>query len=249
MANPGGNYPGRQIFTGRLKNGEYAFAYFGSGRSPASQQRYATPFLPGENAIRIKPLNKDEAFDAFRHYQAVRVDPETGLLIISNSQAPNDPLFEMYKFASMEEKTRDLTTRILGVIGPEYDNPTKPTSRVVGVLFPLGNNAFGSVLGISAQRGSAHQLFFEPQAGEMKWVSTYDGNVDYQNLDPQKLVKGETAYIPHATNARELASEIYDNSEYVDEKYGELRVWALAGVRNGKGPGGWEFSIHNRMNP
>ncbi len=249
MPNPAGNYPGRQIFTGRLNTGEYAFAYFGSGRSPASQQRYASPFIAEESAIRIKPLNREEIFDPFRHYQAVRVDKETGLIVISNSQAPNDPLFEMYKFAPMEEKTKNLTSRILEVIGPEYDNPTKPTSRVVGILFPMQNGAFGSVLGISAARGSAHQLFFEPKLGEMKWVSTYNGNVDYQNLDPQKLVRGETTYTTTAKNAQELANEVYATSAYVDEKYGELRVWSLAGVRNENGPGGWEFAIQNRFNP
>ncbi|MBI4043862.1 MAG: hypothetical protein HY393_03580 [Candidatus Diapherotrites archaeon] len=249
MPNPAGNYPGRQIFLGRLSNAQYAFAYFGSGRSPASQQRYATPFISEESAIRIKPLNATETFDPFRHYQAVRVNKETGLVVVSNSQAPNDPLYEMYTFSSPEEKRRDLTARVLGVIGPEYDNPSKPTSRVTGILFPTTDQSFGAVLGISAARGTGHQHLFEPRAGEMKWVSTYNGNVEYENFDPQKLVRGETIYVPRATNARDLANEIYDASTYVHEKYGELRVWALAGVHTGNGPGGWDLFTRNRFNP
>jgi hypothetical protein len=60
MPNPAGDYPGRQIFLGLLKSGEPAFAYFGSGRSPGSQQRYATKFLPEESSIRIRPLDPNE---------------------------------------------------------------------------------------------------------------------------------------------------------------------------------------------
>src|SRR3989339_15460 len=215
MANPGGNYPGRQIFLGSLITGEDAFAYFGSGRSAASQARYATNFIPGENSVRIKPTSPDEKFDPFRHYQAVRIDPESGLAVISNSQAPVDALVEAYKFipewegwaATSEEwytGAENFAEILLHLIGPEYDNRLKPTSRVVGIIRPL---EIGTVyiIGNTSHLNTSRAISFQPESGEFRWVSTYDGEVDYSNFDPSKL--GDTHFATAARSARELTNE------------------------------------------
>ena len=247
MANPGGNYPGRQIFLGRIITGEPAFAYFGSGRSPPSQARYATKFIEGENAIRMKPTNPNEKFDPFRHYQAVRIDPETGLLVVSNSQAPNDAVFEAYKFMPDEQKIcSDFLQRLLGVIGPEYDSKDKPTSRVVGVFPGLIGEKYRYILGITTGRDSAHAVDIGMLPGHFAYIQTYNGDVDYKNMDPELLMDGNTIFTTDAKTAEELANEIYDISDYVDPKYGELRVWCIAGLHNGNGPGGWDIARRNR---
>jgi IMP cyclohydrolase len=249
MPNPAGDYPGRQIFLGLLKSGEPAFAYFGSGRSPGSQQRYATKFLPEESSIRIRPLDSKEKFDPFRHYQAVRIDPATGLAVVSNSQAPVDAVFEAYLFMTDERKaSRRFLEKLLEVIGPEYDNPKNPeksTSRVVGVIYPTKDGP-GHVLGITTEPFTADQRIFRAVEGELGWVSTYDGKIDYSNFD---MARFPGTFKTSAKTAQELADEIYEMSDYIDPKYGELRVWTVAGVRNGNGPGGWEIARRNRHVP
>ena len=248
MANPGGNYPGRQIFLGTLKTGEPAFAYFGSGRSSGSQGRYATPFIEGENAIRIKPTNPNEKYDPFRHYQAVRIDPESGLLVVSNSQAPNDATFEAYKFMpDVDKMGSEFLERLLEVIGPEYDSKEKPTSRVVGVI-SVADKIRLPILGITTERNSAHAMAVPAPHGGLVYVQTYNGDVDYKNFDPNILSDGKALFETGAKNAEELANEIYEISDYIDPKYGELRVWCVAGVQNGNGPGGWDIFRKNRHN-
>lgn len=250
MPNPGGNYPGRQIFLGRAKTGQPAFAYFGSGRSTGSQSRYATRFIEGESAVRIRPTNPAEKFDPFRHYQAVRIDPETGLLVVSNSQAPMDAVFEAYKFMPDEEKLSyfsDFLRDLLRVIGPEYDSREKPTPRIVGVVSPTDSECV-EILGITAQRGSAFTVRCYPQLpdGTLLYVQTYNGDVDYDRMDIVPLGHLRTLFKTDAETAEQLANEIFDISDYVDPKYGELRVWCVAGIKNGKGPGGWELARRNR---
>ena len=145
MANPGGDYPGRQIFLGGLKSGHPAFVYFVSGRSKASQSRYATPFDESERAVRIKPTDTKEPFDPFRHYQAVRIELETGLLLVSNSQAPNDMLVESYRFIPAGEinpynyrlHPRYMKS-VLELAGSEHDSIEKPTPRIAGMVLNSG---------------------------------------------------------------------------------------------------------------
>ena len=247
MANPGGNYPGRQIFVGGLKCGHPAFAYFGSGRSSRSQQRYAAPFDERESAVRIKHVDPDEKFDSFRHYQAVKINPETGLAVISNSQAPVDMLVEGYRFKSGDEGLHFLY-RCLKLIGPENDSKENPTPRIAAALFPLtGQEQFSLmryVIGIVTPTRCIQDDTLVCGVGRLQYVQTYDGHVDYGSFNAPLLFSSEMQV--EATDARQLADEIYDMSDYVDPKYGELRVWCVAGVRNGNGPGGWEIAGRNR---
>ena len=245
MANPCGNYPGRQIFLGRLSTGEPAFAYFGSGRSKGSQERFAAPYDPVENSIRIKPIDPKTPFDPFRHYQAIRIDPKTGIAVVSNSQAPVDAIFEYYTLGDAANSGHVFVGDLLTVIGPEWDSKEKPTSRIVGVVLP-GPEDVKMDLAVTTVRNASRHVRDYPNPGKLMWVSTYDGNVEYSNFDPGNLgfAYSETG----AKTAADLANEIYDISNYIDPKYGELRVWCVAGVRNGNGPGGWELARKNRHN-
>lgn len=82
--------------------------------------------------------------------------------------------------------------------------------------------------------------------GCLTFVQTYNGDVDYKAFDPRDLSGGLSIFHAEAGTAQQLADEIYDMSDYADPKYGELRVWCVAGVRNGRGPGGWEIGRRNR---
>ena len=249
MPNPGGNYPGRQIAMGAIE-GKPAFAYFVSGRSEKSQKRYATPFLYPEHAIRINPLDMNEKFDQFRHYQAVRIDPETGLLLVSNSQAPNDAIFEAYKFKNMTKEDPFFRAAIiLSSIGPEYDNKQKPTARVLGICDPSDIEDGEFDMFLQTKRPYGHQIGFGMNTiadGRMHFVQTYDGNVDYGDFDYTMFVDHKSAFDTSAKTPQDLAEEIYGSSDYIDPTYGVLRVSCIAGVRNGNGPGGWEIAIKNR---
>jgi hypothetical protein len=246
MSNPAGNYPGRQIFLGSI-NGLPAFAYLVTGRSEQSKNRYAS--IEDGNSIRIKPLDEHESFDNFRHYQAVKINPDTGLLVVSNSQAPVDAVFEAYTFRTDEEKKEHFLERLLGAIGPEYDTNVlhKRTPRIVGVSFSSAND-WTNTLGISTSKRHGFDIIFNTQEkNELRWVSTYNGDIDYRSFDPMLLVDSKNIFVPESNNSGDLANEIYSMTDYIDGKYGDLRACVIAGMHNNSGPGGWNIFIKNRV--
>jgi len=260
MANPSGNYPGRQIFLGGLKSGCPAFVYFGSGRSDLSKKRYVQDIEDGQ-AMRINPLNPNEKVDIFRHYQAVRIDPRTGLIVVSNSQAPNDAVFEAYMYMDEGEKlSGGFLRNIMELIGPEYDDrkisadgvvtidKTKiPTPRVIGVMFPDNSGAFHYTPMFTPKMdlslGLTHAVQFN---GMLEFIQTYNGDVDYKPFDYAHTAR---VFETEASTAEQLANELYEISDYEDSEYGILRVWSLAGVRNGDGPGGWDITVRDPKRP
>ncbi len=244
MANPGGNYPGRQILLGTTLNEEPAFIYLVSGRSKKSQERYASSFIPRENAVRIKPTDPDEPFDPFRHYQAVRIDPNTGLLTVSNNQATQDPVFEVYSLKGKRDESPDKRfERIMAAIGPEYDSRDNPTPRVMGVVNTYTLGPFSLCTGITTEPDRANVRLHTPEPGMFGCVQTYDGNVEYHPFAPGL----RNHAIIDKISPQGLADWLYEVSNYTDPKYGELRVCTIAGVRNGNGPGGWEIARRNRF--
>ena len=255
MPNPAGNYPGRQIFLGSTLEENPAFVYVVTGRSDPSKGRYASPYLSDQNAIRMRPIDPKEPFDQFRHYQAVMIDPETGLLVVSNSQAPVDAVSEHYKFVTDDEKLSDgFAQNMLSLIGPEYDSKDKPTSRIIGVSAPC-SGSWMNILAITAEKGSAYSTVDTPskhnalQPGTFRFVPTYSGNVDYKNFDALKLKLDQTLFKTQETEAEALVQAFYDLTDYTDDKYGDLRVCTIAGVRNGRGPqGDWQLKTKNRWN-
>lgn len=248
MTNPGGNYPGRQPWVGATKEGKPAWVYLVTGRSEPSQQRIATAYLFGEDAIRINPVKRSTPHDRFRHYQAVRITP-SGVAVISNSQAPQDMLIERYECISPAERAAaGNVERVLAAAGPEYDNAKNPTPRVVGVVFPLGKDLFDATLGVTKELDKAFERIVFPSAdpGKFSYVQTYDGNVEYGPFDERLLLDEKTDVELESTDPQGLADEVYAKTDYIDPKYGDLRVCAVAGVFNGNGPGGWEIRRKNR---
>ena len=251
MPNLGGDYPGRQIFLGGLKSGEPAFAYFVSGRSKKSQERYAAPYDPMERAVRVRPLDPNEEFDPFRHYQAVRIDPKSGLLLVSNSQAPNDMLVEFYTNETVQENSfRTYMGKVLALAGPEHDNSKNPTPRIAGLVLQNEN-----ILGIIAAGATQSARYYTEYDGKLAFVQTYDGNVNYRALNVfswwvRLLQESDAAFFEtDQTTAHGLADEIFDMSDFESPEYGKLRVCSVAGVRNGNGPGGWDIAVRNRHAP
>ncbi|MBI4162107.1 MAG: hypothetical protein HY513_00360 [Candidatus Aenigmarchaeota archaeon] len=151
-----------------------------------------------------------------------------------------------------ERKSATLLWNVLRSAGPEYDNEDRPkcTSRITGVMFPI-DGKWRQALGVVTKRNDpmavavgARDIAYD---GKFHWVPTYDGNVDYANFpDPQRVQRGETVFEFKAETPQGLADELFDMTDYKDPKYGLLRVCTIAGVRNGKGPGGWDFAVQNR---
>jgi hypothetical protein len=265
MVNPGGNYPGRQIMMGGLINGLPAFIYFGSGRSKPSKERYVQDEADGL-AYRMKPLNSQESFDRFRHYEAVLVDPKTGLLVVSNSQSPDDAVFMEYMYMTEEEKiTGDWLRSLMEVIGPEPDNRTiddsgnvsideskDPTPRVIAVMFRLRSGKYMFTPVFTPRKGFAYGLTEEVEYdGELKFKQTYDGSVDpYRPFDYRRASRERNnVFRTRATTVLELVNEVHECSSYVDPKFGELGSWTLGGVLNGNGPGGWDMAVRDKKRP
>lgn len=249
MANPAGNYPGRMILVGTLRTGYSAFAYLVTGRSSGSQQRYATAFREDERAIRILPTDPNAPFDPLRHYRAVHITNH-GLAVISNSDAPVLGATQCYVIAQEALcMDGDPLRHVLSRHGNEQDHPTdasKHTPRIMGVVMPAtAKRTSCSVLGIARDKGFAKTFSVHGAPRGLFWaVPTYDGEVEYSPFNTDRL--GRLQLEMGATSAQELAEELYEMTDHVDPKYGELRVCAVAGAQNSNGPGGWELGRKNR---
>lgn len=246
MSNPAGDYPGMQIFVGTLGSGEPAFAYFISGRAKESQERYAS-HARGQSVVKIKPLNPRKLFDKFRHYNAVKIDSETGTLVVGNNEGPINLALEYFSHMKDKKEAMENLQRMLGSSGPEQDG--KSTPRILGVIRPDSKDKpdYGvSLLAITDRSNYATVKDFPRKLGEFHWVSTFNGDVEYRNFNAYDLGDQKHVIDTDANGSKELADEIFKMSDYVDGKYGELRVCAIAGVRTRKGPGGWDIAVRNR---
>ncbi|MBI4018463.1 MAG: hypothetical protein HY368_02540, partial [Candidatus Aenigmarchaeota archaeon] len=236
--NPGGEYPGRQIFAGALRTGEPAFAYFGSGRSPESQERLAV-LAADALSVSIRPL-RQVPHDKYRHYDAVKIDSETGAAVVSNSQKPLAEAFEACaRFAKSGQSSNELQQtllKILKAIGPEDDE--RRTPRILGAVLPNKNlNALAF-----ASESETVCITFPAKPGEFLFVQTYNG-IAAGPFDASMLRIGRTVFRTNAANAEQLSVDIYEASDYEDARHGELRVWCAAGV---KGDSGWDLKIINK---
>ena len=210
--NPAGPYPGVQIFIGSVE-GDPAFAYLVNGRAEESRQRYVSPSMDWDNALRIKPIGNIK-HDRFRHYRPVVVDPDTGLAVVSNSRAPIDALFDAYKYRTDEERLQGKYLKeLLTGMGPEFDS--RKTSRIVGVVFPVrGGRDFAAVLGITPEMGKAYQRTIEdvtklPQDSNFVWVASYSDENDcvnptYKSFGGSKLENNMTGIRLNATTRMHL---------------------------------------------
>jgi IMP cyclohydrolase len=249
VKNPCLPYPGRQIFVGTTFEGLPAFGYLVTGRSPESQQRKAV-YKPEENSVRIVPLDPSIPFDELRHYQAVRIDPETKTVVVSNSQAPVADLLESYKAVAREgrEIESGLLSSLLGMLGPEPDSINTP--RIAAVLAKTNkDHHFRSVHGIVNSEGAAAYFDILQNRALFRTVSTYRGDLELTPSFGIEDLHAEYALTLGSKTPQELSEELYEIS-FVENPRGDLRVCTVAGVLTGhrNWPGGWEIAVKNRHN-
>jgi IMP cyclohydrolase len=238
MKNPNGPYPGRQLFLGLTANGNPAFAYLVTGRSPKSRERQATP---KENSIIIGPIG-DQPYDPLRHYTAVKYDSDTGLLTVSNG-IQTEAIYETYRLLYHTAKTpsRSYLKKIMNGAGAEPDSLSTP--RISGVVTNLSKKP-GPVslmsIKIAGQAAFVWELTFE--AGTLAGISTYQGD-----MESPKAFDADRAPAPLACDVNlpeELAEYIYEISAALYQGE-DIRVCAIGGVRSGDNRG-WKTAIINR---
>ena len=237
MKNPNGPYPGRQLFLGMTADGQPAFAYLVTGRSPASRERFAKPM--GESII-MGPIG-NVPYDWLRHYMATRVDNTIGLMTVSNG-IQTEAIFEMYKllYHTLHAPDDSYIKKIMD--GADYEPDSISTPRIAGVIMnPPGKTdpVYYAAIVTNGRPAAAWQI--KPKAGTFYGVSTYHGNMEKPgafNIDGGPAELQIAAKIPQA-----IADYVYEISA-ADYQGDDIRVCALGGVR-GK-DNGWEIAVINR---
>jgi hypothetical protein len=120
----------------------------------------------------------------------------------------------------------------------------KRTPRIIAV-FRKGNDASRFDVFMKTHSSlSTKQVHVEGlEPCDMVYIQTYNGRVE----DYMPFEVGFNQYFhPESTTPQGMAEELYDMTDYFDEKYDDLRVCTIAGIRDGNGPGGWNIWIRNR---
>ncbi len=234
MKNPNGPYPGRQLFLGMTADGKPSFAYLVTGRSAASRERKAT--VRG-NSVIMGPIG-DAAYDALRHYPAVKWDDVSGVLAVTNG-IQTDAIYETYRLLHNVETApaADYMAKIMEGARHEPDSLTTP--RISGVVSRYQN---APVMYISIKRKDiAAQVFtVKSPAGRLTGIATYNGDIEaptpFSGTDslPEIAFDGKTAL--------DLAEYLYGISEYV-YKGEDIRVCAVGGIFR---DGAWDIAHVNR---
>jgi len=235
MKNPNGPYPGRQLFLGLTTNNQPCFAYLVTGRSPASRERMAIRI---ENGIRIGPVGNVN-YDPLRHYNAVKYDPGSGILVVSNG-IQTEAIFETYKliYHTRNSPEEIYLNTILEGAGAEPDPPLN-TPRIAGVFTRNIEGESIFFLGIKPYGRRAKTWRVPPLAGIISGMSTYLGNLDIPvAFEPDRgLAVLEFA----GSTPQELARLVFDISE---AKYNgsDIRVCSVGGILTDQG---WNIEIIN----
>jgi IMP cyclohydrolase len=187
--------------------------------------------------IRIGPLG-DQAYDALRHYNAVKFDRASGVLSVSNG-IQTDAIFEIYKllFNVTSVPDKEYLEKTLEGAGAEPDSYHTPR---IGGAITFHNSQPVWLIGIKAQGAQARASQLNPPAGKLTCVSTYRGSLDSpEATDPSVNLpildfKGETA--------EELGKYVFDSSA-ASYKGNDIRVCSIGGVYSSQG--GWNFYINN----
>lgn len=234
MTNPGGAYPGRQLFIGTTVDNRPALAYLVTGRSSPSRARKG---IPRENNVIIGPIG-DQPYDPLRHYTAVKLDNDTGIAVVSNG-IQTEAIFETYRllFHTESSPAGDYLEKLLDGARAEPDSLNTP--RIAGVV-TSGDNA--ALVGIKRHDMPARAFRVKPEPGILAGVSTYNGELENpQSFDPDSgLLKLEFK----SNTPQELAEHLFAISS-VSYKGDDIRVCSVGGIRSGDGPK-WELAIHNR---
>lgn len=238
MKNPNGPYPGRQIFLGRTPNGNPAFAYLVTGRSPASRERKATP---RGDAIIMGPIG-GEAYDWLRHYTAIKWDNATGLLAVTNG-IQTEAVYETYRllYHCGTRPTRGYFRKVMD--GANYEPDSLSTPRIAALVTGTPGKPEPAYLMCIKEAGAAAytwELTFDP--GALACVATYAG--DMANPTPFAADDGPSSLICDTGSPEELAKVIYDISA-AENNGDDIRVCTVAGVRRDDGLT-WDLAHINR---
>jgi IMP cyclohydrolase len=235
MNNPHGPYPGRQLFLGMTTEKKPCFAYLITGRSPASRERVA---IPMDNGVRIGPLGIVQ-YDPLRHYSAVKYDPVSGLLAVSNG-IQTEAIFETYKLLFNTGKQPDqlFMEKLLNGAGAEPDPPLN-TARIAGVVASTKEGIPVYIIGIKTFGKPAKTWQFEPKPAEITGISTYNGNLEKPETPELDLPPSRLEFKGHTSSY--LATYLFDISA-ASNKGSDIRVCTLGGVRTDKH---WNISIKN----
>ena len=234
MTNPSGPYPGRQLFLGITPRQEPCLAYLVTGRSPESRQRKAVAV---ENTVRMGPLG-DTAYDALRHYTALKYDNGAGIAAITNG-IQTEAIYETYKllFNVGTPASKDYLEKLMEGANSEPDSLHTPRIGSA-IVVNKGNPVF--VLGIKAFNYPAAAYQVVPAPGRMTGISTYQGNLD--NPEPTQP-NGRLSWVEFTgSTPHELAQYLYDISA-ADYKGEDIRVCALGAIYSGNA---WSVAIINK---
>ena len=222
MQNPNGPYPGRQIFIGKTPEGNPAFAYVVTGRSPASRERKATT---KDNSIIMGPID-NTPYDPLRHYTAVLNDNNIGLLTVTNGIQTN-AIYETYKllYHTDSELSKDYLRTIM--TGAKFEPDSLHTPRIAGLIMNSADGKPVYLLGIITDDPPASIFEINPDAGTLTGISTYNGNLE----NPEKFDTSKPLPVIELTanTPEKIAEYIYSISE-ASNNGEDIRVCAVGGV-------------------
>lgn len=237
MSNPGGPYPGRQLFIGMTVDKRAAFAYLVTGRSPQSRARKG---ILRENKVIIGPTG-DQPYDPLRHYTAVKFDKGTGMAVISNG-IQTEAIFETYRllFHTESSPTEDYLEKLLDGACAEPDSLNTP--RIAGVATSGDNATLVAILGIKRHDMPARTFKVKPEPGMLTGISTYNGDLGSpKSFDPDSgLLKLEF----RGKTPQELAERLFEISA-TSYQGDDIRVCSVGAIRSSDGHK-WELTIQNR---
>ncbi len=232
------------------------FAFKFGGRSKLSKDR---EFVRYENRgtvqFRSEPLDKNESFDTNRHYVAVMVDKETGLLIVSNGYHTEN-IFNAYM--NSDRHTEAILRDILDKLGPEddklKDGTPVNTPRIAGVISYNGHINPDYYLGIvrpvevgKREPWITKAIQVEPKTEELVFVSTYNGKENEKGVPlpfeldlftPEKIPTVKLPFVDGVLTPEILARYLFESC---DQRF-------VAGTISGInfvscGGNNWEFGI------
>ena len=239
MSNPNGPYPGRQLFLGMTKVKEPCFAYLVSGRSPESRERKAVLM---NDVVRMGPIG-NTAYDALRHYVAIKFDNATGLAAVSNG-IQTEAIYETYRLlmnTAVSAPDKTFMEKILDGAGAEPDSYHTP--RIAGMITRTADKSKPIfIIGMKAYELPAKAVMIEPKPGTMTGISTYTGSMESPAARNPASTLPEIEFT--GNTPENLANFLFGISAatYNDK---DIRVCTVAGILTDKG---WNLAINNVHN-
>jgi IMP cyclohydrolase len=179
-------YLGREIWLFLTEEGRPGALYSVSGRSPPSRQREAV-YYSEERRVAIEPLDKSQASDNLRHYNAMKFNNH--FLAVSNGSHTEDMLescFGNYAIGDIPRKMR----MHLNKWKPEPD--TLKTPRIAGIVtYPTFYT-----MGMITEENNAKSITIYPPRETAYGISTYSGEgTEPKSFDINRLLYQQTLLI------------------------------------------------------